>query len=189
METTCIQCQGIFQAQRRTARYCSRLCRYRWQGAERKVAMVAAHRQQVASNKRTLTEAQRLGLAWLAGLIDGEGTVSLSHGSRKTPNLRIIVYNTATPIVAKIQTILDDLGIVYFTRWDRRFANHCAAIRIGNEGTLALHPLLRPYLVRQIERYGAAVAFLADRYTDRHRVYWRPEDLAAWEVLRARFNR
>lgn len=189
MESTCVQCNEIFQAQRRTARYCSRPCRHRHQGADRKTTRRARNRQAISARRaRPLTADERLRLAWLAGFLDGEGTIALSHGSRKTPNLRIVVYNTARPVVEKACRLLDDLEVAYFVRWDRRYDNHCASIRIGNDGALWLHPLIRPYLVRQVERYDAAVEFLGERYRDRLRVWWSPEDLVQWEQLRTRFN-
>jgi hypothetical protein len=154
-----------------------------------KVARAERNRQTISARRnRRLTQDERLQLAWLAGFLDGEGTIALSHGSRRTPNLRIVVYNTSAAIITKARAILDALEIGYFVRWDRRYDNHCASIRIGTEGTLRLHQFMRPYLVRQVERYDAAVAFLGNRYDDHQRVWWSPEDLSQWEQLRARFN-
>jgi hypothetical protein len=133
----------------------------------------------------TTTDAE---LGWLAGIIDGEGTVSLSHGGNRNPHLRISIYNGSPAILDKCRAVLDGFGIAYSERWDNRAAVPNLHITIGTAGVLALYPLLRPLLVRQVARLDAAVQFMQPRYEGRARVYWTPACRAEWELLRDSFN-
>src|SRR5262249_50911869 len=55
-------------------------------------------------------------IGWLAGLVDGEGSIALSHGGTRTPHLRVMLYNSSIPILDKAKRILDDLGVAYFAK-------------------------------------------------------------------------
>lgn len=127
-------------------------------------------------------------LAWLAGIIDGEGTVSLSHGGNRAPHLRVTIYNGAAPIIEKVDRICAELGVTPFRKWDRR-AKPCMSWLFGTHDVLAMYPLIRPFLVRQVEQLDAGVAFMAPLYEGgRQRVRWTDEQRAAWEMLRGTFH-
>jgi hypothetical protein len=125
--------------------------------------------------------------AWLAGIIDGEGTFALTHGgnSRK-PNLRLAVYNTAVPILVKVKRILIEAEISFYEKLDTRNDRRpCSNITIGTEGVLRLYEPLRPHLVRQTDRLDAAVTFLRPHYDGQRRVRWSEKAIGEWESLRA----
>jgi len=127
-------------------------------------------------------------LAWLAGIIDGEGTVALSHGGTRSPHLRIIIYNGDLSIVEKVSRILDEIGVSWYGKWDRRAAKANHSWLLGTHSTLTLYPLIRPYLVRQVGVLDAGVEFMQPRYEGRSRVRWTAAERAEWEAMRARFH-
>ena len=127
-------------------------------------------------------------LGWLAGIIDGEGTVSLSHGSNRSPHLRVSIYNGDPAILDKVHAILDGSGVGYHEFWDKRATKANLHITIVGANAILLHELVGPFLVRHIDRLTAAVAFLKPAYEGRTRVHWTPAQRAEWEVLRSRFN-
>jgi hypothetical protein len=126
----------------------------------------------------------RTDFAWLAGIIDGEGTVSLSHGGTRSPHLRLTIYNGAPDIIAKVRRICAEAGIAPYEKWDRR-ARPCLSFLFGTHDVLTLYPLVRPFMVRQVVVLDAGHAFMAPVYEGgRQRVRWTDEQRAAWEVLR-----
>lgn len=130
--------------------------------------------------------------AWLAGIIDGEGTFALTHGGDGIkPNLRLAVYNTSEPILVKVRRILADSAASYYEKRDTRSERWtpCSNVIVGTEGVLRLYDPLRPHLTRQVDRLDAAVQFLRPRYSGRQRVYWGAGEIAEWERLRTQFNR
>jgi len=128
-------------------------------------------------------------LAWLAGIIDGEGSIALTHGGNGTsPVLRLMIYNSDEAILFKCRAILDDAGISFYEWWDRRAPRAGASLSISTRGVLALTPRIRPFMVRQIDRLDAATAFFAGRYAgERQRVLWTDADRVAWSELRSEF--
>lgn len=124
-------------------------------------------------------------LGWLAGIIDGEGSISLSHGGSRSPHLRVNITNGSEEILAKVFAILAAADVSYYANPERRGTTN---VIVGTEGSLRLHRLLRPHLVRQVEQYDAAVSFMLRRYDGRLRVYWTGEERAEWEALRRRFH-
>lgn len=161
-------------------------CRYR-EDSRRQAARIRAWR---IAEARTL-ELETAAAAWLAGIIDGEGTFALTHGGDgRMPNLRLAIYNTSEQILTKVRTILNSSAVSFYEKRDTRSVRWtpCSNVIIGTEGTLRLYDPLRPHLVRQIDRLDAAVAFLRPRYAGRRRVHWTAADLAEWAALRGRFN-
>lgn len=130
--------------------------------------------------------------AWLAGIIDGEGTFALTHGGDSIkPNLRLAVYNTSETILVKVRRILAGAMVSYYEKRDERSERWtpCSNVIVGTEGVLRLYDPLRPHLTRQVDRLDAAVQFLRPRYRGRVRVHWTADEIAEWERLRAQFNR
>jgi hypothetical protein len=157
-------------------------CRYR-EDSRRRLGRIYARRVAARPVDPVLPPAE---LGWLAGVIDGEGSVSLSHGGgSRSPHLRVSITNGSDAILAKVYVILAAAGVAYHAHADVR---RTTQVMIGTEGSLRLHRLLRPYLVRQVEQYDAGVAFMLARYDGRLRVYWTDEERAEWETLRRRFH-
>ena len=124
---------------------------------------------------------------WLAGIIDGEGTVSLVKG-QSGPILRITIYNGSEEILSKIRRILTAMEVPFMEGWDRRAARANCHITMATASCRRLTPLIRPHLVRHADRLDAAMAFLEPAYQGRSRVHWTSAQRAEWEALRLRFN-
>jgi endogenous inhibitor of DNA gyrase (YacG/DUF329 family) len=183
---TCPVCTAPLPTPRSTLRrYCSRLCKHRAGNAARARQRRLSH--QSAWHPADLDMADA---AWLAGIIDGEGTFALTHGGDgQNPNLRLSIYNTAAPVVAKVKRILAAAGVPLYEKLDTRNDRRpCSNLVIGAHGVLRLHDALRPHLTRQVDRLDAAVAFLQPHYNGRVRVSWSKDALAEWVRLRAEYN-
>lgn len=124
-------------------------------------------------------------LGWLAGIIDGEGSIGLSHGGNKSPHLRVNICNGSDAILDKVGEILTAAGVAYYANRELRGTTN---VIIGTAGSLILHRLLRPLLVRQGEQFDAGSEFMNRRYDGRLRVYWTAADRAEWETLRRRYH-
>lgn len=158
-------------------------CRYR-EDSRRRLARVYATRVATRPDDPTVDPAS---LGWLAGIIDGEGTVALSHGGTRSPHLRIGITNGSDEILAKIYRILENCGVDFYAKRERRGTTN---VLIGTTGALRLHRMLRSYLVRQVAQYDAAVAFMRRRYDSGvTRVYWTTTERAEWEALRERYHK
>ena len=163
-------------------RYCSKPCRNR-EDSRRKAQAARTRRLRERPADPVLAPAD---LGWLAGIIDGEGSISLSHGGMRSPHLRVNITNGSEAILARVFAILASAGVSYYANPERRGTTN---IIIGTEGSLRLHRLLRPHLVRQVEQFDAGASFMLRRYADgRLRVRWSDEDRAEWESLRRRYH-
>lgn len=171
-------------------RYCSDLCKHRAGTARRTTERVERNRA-TWDEPITVDAATELDVAWLAGVIDGEGTIALTTSAAGNPTLRFHVYNTNRAIIQKTRSVLDRIGVEYYERCDdRNGRTPCSNISFGMDVALRLHPVLRPHLVRQVDRYDDAVALLGPRYrAGRQRVSWSADELAQWEALRRKHNR
>src|SRR4051812_548499 len=126
---------------------------------------------------------------WLAGLIDGEGTVSLvRHPENGRPILRIVVYSSDHAILDKLHRLLDVLGINYTDRWDRRHERPNCHVVMTTAGVRSLAPTVLPHMVRHAARLRTAIEFLEPCYQGRARVHWTTAQVAEWEGIRRRFN-
>lgn len=162
-------------------RYCSKPCRNR-EDSRRKQARV---NEQRAASRPADPRLPPADLGWLAGIIDGEGHIGLSHGGSGSPHLRVNICNGSAPILDKLGAILSAAGVAYYGNRELRGTTN---VIIGTGGALRLHRLLRPYLVRQAERFDVAAEFMHRRYDGRLRVYWTAEERAEWEALRRRYH-
>ena len=107
-------------------------------------------------------------LAWLAGIIDGEGTVSLQISSRKRrakPGFRrdrgrirertlvwkIDVSNTNASLISEVVSILDSLGVRYFFgKYNMKNPKHkplTKVIMTGRPRVVKLIQFVKPWLV------------------------------------------
>jgi hypothetical protein len=140
-------------------------------------------------------------LGWLAGIIDGEGTVGLYRGN-KNSNTRFIptlyITNTNQAIVVKMQTILDELvedGSVRCMPVKQRASHHKPAWRIAVTTRLGLFKVLDavlPYLSGK-----APQAVLVKRWCERRLLkgigkHLNSEDFALtaqFDTMRPKFNK
>jgi hypothetical protein len=180
---TCGSCGADLAGTHGNRRYCSDQCKHR-EDSRRRLGRVRAARQ---ASGPALPDVPAADLGWLAGIIDGEGSIALSHGGNGTPHLRVQITNGSQPILAKVAAVYRAAGLRPYINHERRAV---ANVSVTQQDTLVLHALLRPYLVRQGEQYDAAATFLRRRYDEgRRRVYWTEEERAEWEALRTKFHR
>lgn len=103
-------------------------------------------------------------LAWLAGIIDGEGTVSLqitsrsrraktSFGRRRERSLtwKVDVSNTNASLIAEVVSILDSLGIKYFfAKYNMKNPKHKPLTKVvlnSRPRVIKLLQAVKPWLV------------------------------------------
>jgi hypothetical protein len=88
-------------------------------------------------------------LAWLAGIIDGEGTIAVydyHHTTRCQRVVRLFIYNTDLGIVSECERILKDLDIFY-TMWTDMRGKPCYHVRVCRiKDMLRLCGLIKPYI-------------------------------------------
>lgn len=133
---------------------------------------------------------------WLAGIFDGEGSLSLTWVNqatgKKTPATKLMLYNSNVEILAKIRTTLDDLSVAFSEHLDKRAntisageAKGCTHIEVSTSGLLTLYPYLRPHLTRQVERWDRANEFFTRNWgSDVKMVQWPEEEIALWDQYR-----
>jgi hypothetical protein len=103
--------------------------------------------------------------AWLAGVIDGEGSIALTWiGKGKVPGLKIIIYGSDLLVMNKVRAIIRAAGIWCSYSPDNRTGKSNYRVSISSKACIKLYPLVSPYMVRQISRYKAGVEFLTPRY-------------------------
>jgi len=75
-------------------------------------------------NARVRTTSREVDLAWLAGIIDGEGAlgVDLKIADNDKPYLmaKVRVYNTDVRMIQKIARVYVELGVVFFYNMNRK---------------------------------------------------------------------
>jgi len=100
-------------------------------------------------------ESSRLiALGWLAGIIDGEGCISLRKNNRKNQTFlirpSITIVNTDNRIINKICEILDDYNLPYWKtqyeatkHWKSRYVIEVSGIK----RCLKILPIIYPHLI------------------------------------------
>jgi hypothetical protein len=127
--------------------------------------------------------------AWLAGVIDSEGTVSLVSSHARNPILRISIYNSSDLILDKVARILTEADVKWSEHADRRHERTGYAINFSTSSAMQLYDALRPHMVRHASRYDAAYWFMHGRgVTPGGRRRWTDADRATWDNLRAVLN-
>lgn len=127
--------------------------------------------------------------AWLAGVIDSEGTVSLVSSHSQNPILRISIYNSSDLILDKVARILTAAGVKWSEHADRRHERTGYAINFSTSSALQLYEQIRPHMVRHANRYDAAYWFMQRRgVKPGGRRRWTEQDRAVWQNLREVLN-
>lgn len=120
------------------------------------------------NQQETVSEVEK---GWLAGIIDGEGSISinrlLSHGTNITYTCRIQVPNTNVLITNKVQSIFNRLNVKGSTE-KRQFGKKewktCYIITLNSaQQACALLPLIIPYLVGKREHAEVLYQFVSSR--------------------------
>ncbi len=132
-----------------------------------------------------------LRLAWLGGIIDGEGTISFaskfSHSSRQNNyHFRpyVSITNSDMTMVEEIKSILDEIGCGYYIRSagnpSKRKENWKEYTQVYAEGMRRLHrllPILIPYLVSKRRQAEAVLQYIESRFTGEHKEPVRDDQL------------
>lgn len=141
---------------------------------------------------------------WMAGILDGEGSVSYTPTHRGVPCFRFMVYTTSPEMAAEIQRMASSIGLKW-TEWvdhrDRESAlghRPCTCLSMQGQAAVRLYEAVAPFLIRHADAAAEAVAFLKVRYDrpvtrggvegKRRRVHWTKSDCDEWEALRVRWN-
>lgn len=104
-------------------------------------------------------------LAWLAGIIDGEGSITFQVTKRKTGNLVIVpfisVTNTDEGIIQRIMDILDNIGVGFKASWiiDKNHPKYLKRCNIKIDRYARVKgfiPMVYPYL-SSVKKYNAEV--------------------------------
>ena len=123
-------------------------------------------------------------LSWLAGILDGEGTISFaskfSKSSRQKnyhfrPELK--VDNTDQVMLDEIMSILDEVGAAYYVRDtgkspSKRNPNWKKSTRIIIEGLKRLRsflPIISPYLINKKPQADLLMEYIESRLTGPHK--------------------
>lgn len=111
-------------------------------------------------------------IGWLAGIIDGEGTIAFSvYSAPRYRDIRvkpqIIVTNTDRPLIERVSQIMGRLGVgAHFQTREQRHPEGFKAVRYrplhvvnvsGFKRTLRLLPFIIPYLVTSKKEKGELV--------------------------------
>lgn len=121
------------------------------------------------NQQETVTEAE---FGWLAGIIDGEGSMSINRLLRSTTNYngRVQIPNTNEAIIAKTRSIFDRLGVTGHTekrqpppekknKWKTAYV-----ITLNSAGQIALLlPKIIPYLVGKKDHAEILLTFVQSR--------------------------
>jgi hypothetical protein len=97
-------------------------------------------------------------LAWAAGILDGEGALSVSLKETKGRNYlcpKVRVYNTDVRMIQKLSRIYSDLGVVYFYSLNSKTKSHYKdqlGICVTTQGScLKLLEAVKPYLANKLD--------------------------------------
>lgn len=112
-------------------------------------------------------------LAWLGGIIDGEGSITFQVTKRKTGNLIIVPFisitNTDDGIINKTMQVLDSIGVGYKASWiiDKNHPQYLRRCNIKIDRYARVKgfiPTVYPYL-NSIKQHNADVVmeFIEDR--------------------------
>ncbi len=131
--------------------------------------MLTRQKSEGAVNQQVTSE----WIAWLAGIVDGEGCIRLQE--RKPPkNRRTIVYspcviltNTSLLLKDKIEEMLEWLGLPKYTKseqgWKKTWKPRWQIIFTGLSRPKKFLQLVRPYLVVKAEEADLLLEFIAMR--------------------------
>ena len=120
-------------------------------------------------NPQVRSISREVELAWLAGIYDGEGALSLdlkmaSNGKNYlTPKVR--VYNTDVRMIQKVSQIYKDLGVVFFYNVNLKRAAHYKnqiGICVTSQGScLKVLEAVEPYLANKRDHARAMICVIA----------------------------
>lgn len=115
---------------------------------------------------------REMDLAYLAGLIDGEGYIGISSNAQKTRKQytpRVTITNTNVALINEVRRILDNESIAYHVMdWDARLDSQKVRYTVEANGfrrALKLLFIIEPYLVAKRQQAQFVLAWLWSRLT------------------------
>ena len=104
-------------------------------------------------NAQVRSISREVDLAWLAGILDGEGALSAAvtpKHKRSYLDVKVRVYNTDVRMIRKIARIYTEIGVVFFYNLNKRRKAHYKdqlGICVATQGScLKLLEAVKPYL-------------------------------------------
>lgn len=91
-------------------------------------------------------------LAWLAGIVDGEGSIALETGRERAMTPRLTIGNTSRLMMTKIADILDELAVVGHCGIAARKRRPMGVCVLQGDAAVAVVQAIRPYLVAKAEQ-------------------------------------
>jgi hypothetical protein len=117
-----------------------------------------------------------LKIGWLAGIMDGEGCITLSLGAdrpRGHMHLCISFANTSALVVEKVQRILCELGVAYKTYTANKVGwkeIHQVKVMQIDSARIVLE-VLEPHLTCKREQARLMLEFLSERRSGKRKAY------------------
>ena len=107
-------------------------------------------------NAQVRSISREVNLAWVAGILDGEGALSVSlkvTAGRPYLDAKVRVYNTDVRMIQKLSQIYTEMGVVFFYSLNKKrkenYKNQLG-ICVGTQGSsLKLLEAVKPYLANK----------------------------------------
>lgn len=132
-------------------RFCSSECYHAWWKEHHFVGMTVAERSVKSLGPAPAFVLSDVQAAWLACAIDGEGSIGIWRGPRRTASeskyrVAVVVTNTNLDFIAQVSGLVS--GRVTVKQMPRKpHHRQCYAVRLSARATLPLLEQVRPYLV------------------------------------------
>lgn len=118
-------------------------------------------------NAQVRSISREVDLAWLAGILDGEGSLSVDLKMTKGRNYlcpKVRIYNTDVRMIQKSARIYAEMGVVFFYNVNKRRKDHYKnqiGICVTSQGScLKLLQAVKPYLANKAEIAQAIIAVI-----------------------------
>ena len=143
------------------------------------------------TSARTLTEAQKLDLAWLAGFVDGEGSIGVRKNPRGSGWSPIFtLWNTCTKSLLRARGIIESHGIVTGGQTDAPKLSALAkkpihrVVITKTSDVISLLELIKSYSITKRDNYDALLSIYSDRRSGSR---WAEDDVCAIDRYRREF--
>lgn len=112
-------------------------------------------------------------IGWLAGIIDGEGSISMTITNKRVYTPWVTIYNTDEKIILKVQSLLESIGVSKpVHKFGRKNPHHKPSyhIQISKHAEIKLLlDLVVPHLSGKRERAEIMLEFVNARIAANHR--------------------
>ena len=120
-------------------------------------------------NPQVRSISREVELAWLAGIYDGEGALSvdlkLAHNGKLYLTPKVRVYNTDVRMIKKISSLYVDMGVVFFynlnTKRKEHYKNQLGICVTSQGSCLRILKAVEPYLANKRDHARAMICIIA----------------------------